>query len=180
MSNTVRFAWAGNYPLMVPIMTTSSVPVHDYNANLSSSCSNAAQAVFSCSTIFKKRQAYRAAFANQLLPHAAWDWARLRTEAFLRDGTRTRDLPDWDSGALPLSYALHMAEAVTLLQSAHDGPYAPTDCDGQEGELGTQPYWRLGRDLNPLAISRLADNPNSTARLKLARPDGNRTHISQD
>ena len=33
-------------------------------------------------------------------------------------------------------------------------------------ELGTQPYWRLGRDLNPLAVSRLADNPSSTARLK--------------
>ena len=32
--------------------------------------------------------------------------------------------------------------------------------------MGTQPYWRLGRGLNPLAISRLADNPISTARLK--------------
>ena len=44
--------------------------------------------------------------------------------------------------------------------------------------METQPYWRLGRGSNPLAISRLTDNPCSTARRK-ARPDGNRTHISR-
>jgi hypothetical protein len=46
------------------------------------------------------------------------------------------------------------------------------------GGMDTQPYWRLGRGSNPFAISRLTDNPYSTARRK-ARPDGNRTHISR-
>ena len=32
--------------------------------------------------------------------------------------------------------------------------------------MGTQPYWRLGRDLNPLVLSDFTDNPNSTARRK--------------
>jgi len=35
-----------------------------------------------------------------------------------------------------------------------------------KGELGTQPSQRLGRDLNPLAVSHFTDNPNSTARRK--------------
>src|SRR5580765_726888 len=35
-----------------------------------------------------------------------------------------------------------------------------------KGELGTQPYWRLGRGLNPLVLSDFTDNPNSTARRK--------------
>ena len=34
------------------------------------------------------------------------------------------------------------------------------------GEMGTQPYWRLGRGSNPLILSDFTDNPNSTARLK--------------
>src|SRR5580765_7051947 len=32
--------------------------------------------------------------------------------------------------------------------------------------MGTQPNWRLGRDLNPLVLSDFTDNPNSTARRK--------------
>ena len=38
--------------------------------------------------------------------------------------------------------------------------------------MGTQPYWRLERDLNPLVLSDLTDNPNSTARRNWTLPMG--------
>ena len=79
---------------------------------------------------------------------------RARNDLDIPDGTRTRVLPfAWNALAL-LSYRFDNRSATAR----------PKELTGKEG-AGNPAILRLGRGLNPLAIARLTDNPNSAARL---------------
>ena len=71
------------------------------------------------------------------------------------DGNRTRIFPrSWET-LTPLSY-----QSDNRSTAAH--PKTATDKE----RTGIPATGWLGRDLNPLAVSRVADNPDSTARRK--------------
>ena len=71
------------------------------------------------------------------------------------DGNRTRIFPFARAALSQLSYQVDN-------QSTTARPKFTTD----KRRVGNPAIWRLGRDLNPLILADLADNPNSTARRK--------------
>ena len=71
-----------------------------------------------------------------------------------------------------------MAEAVTFLQSAHDGACAPTDDDGQEGSWEPS-HIAAGAGFEPAGPLGLLPITQAQRPVEMDTPGGNRTHISR-
>jgi hypothetical protein len=70
-----------------------------------------------------------------------------------------------------------MAEAVTFFQSAHEGAYAPTDDDGQEGSWEPS-HIAAGAGVEPAGPLGLLPITQTQRPVEIGTPDGNRTLIS--